>query len=140
MTYYTRRSTIRVVLLVLFLLFYLILGAIVFSLIEGPLERNLKQQIRDNWFKFLDDNKCLSSKFYLIERKTAFFCCVNFVGNSLYMVPTWTEKMGEHFPVREKSGNFYQNTGKLKKYTGKVREICQPVIVKTLQIWYHTLN
>ena len=41
----------------------------------------------------------------------------------------------------EKSGNFTQNTGKIKKsYTGKVREICQPVIVKTLQIWYHTLN
>ena len=31
-------------------------------------------------------------------------------------------------------------TGKLKKNTGKVRKICQPVIVKTLQIWYHTLN
>ena len=27
-----------------------------------------------------------------------------------------------------------------KNYTGKAREICQPVIVKTLQIWYHTLN
>ena len=59
---------------------------------------------------------------------------------------TW--KMGRHFPVGEKSGNFTQNTGKirknftgkLEKNTGKVREICQPVIVKTLQIWYHTLN
>ena len=48
----------------------------------------------------------------------------------------------------EKSGNFTQNTvkirknytGKLKKNTTKVREICQPVIVKTLQIWYHTLD
>ena len=29
---------------------------------------------------------------------------------------------------------------KVEKNTGKVREICQPVIVKTLQIWYHTLN
>ena len=28
----------------------------------------------------------------------------------------------------------------MEKNTGKVREICQPVIVKTLQIWYHTLN
>ena len=42
---------------------------------------------------------------------------------------------------------FTQNTGKIKKLywkfeknTGKVREICQPVEVKTLQIWYHTLN
>ena len=65
--------------------------------------------------------------------------------------------MGRHFPVREKSGNFVK-TGKVREFyskywknweklywkieknTGKVREICQPVIVKTLQIWYHTLN
>ena len=40
----------------------------------------------------------------------------------------------------EKSGNFTQNTGKIEKKTGKVREICQLVIVKTLQIWYHTSN
>ena len=79
------------------------------------------------------------------------------------MVPTGTGnqgkpgKLGRHFPVREKSGNFVKTgkvrefyskywknqkklTGKLKKNTGKVREISQPVIVKTLQIWYHTLN
>ena len=69
------------------------------------------------------------------------------------MVPTGTGKqgkpgkMGRHFPAREKSGNFTQNTGKIRKQlywkienTGKVREICQPVIVETLQIWYHTLN
>ena len=29
---------------------------------------------------------------------------------------------------------------KIKKNAGKVREIGQPVIVKTLQIWYYTLN
>ena len=29
---------------------------------------------------------------------------------------------------------------KIEKNTGKVREICQPVKVKTPQIWYHTLN
>ena len=80
-----------------------------------------------------------------------------------YMVPTGTgnqgkpRKMGGHFPVREKSGNFvkmgkvrefyskyWKNQKKLywkiEKNTGKVREICQPVIVKTLQVWYHTLN
>ena len=79
------------------------------------------------------------------------------------MVPTGTGnqgkpgEMGRHFPVREKSGNFVK-TGKVREFyskywenwkklhwkieknTGKVREICQPVIVKTLQIWYHTLN
>ena len=71
------------------------------------------------------------------------------------MVPTGTgnqgkpKNMGRHFPVREKSGNFvktgkvgefYSKYWKIEKNTGKVREICQPVIVKTLQIWYHTLN
>ena len=47
----------------------------------------------------------------------------------------------------ENSGNFTQNTGKsekklywqIEKNTEKVREICQLVIVKTLEIWYHTL-
>ena len=79
------------------------------------------------------------------------------------IVPTGTGnqgkpgKMGRHFPVREKSGNFVQcgkvwefyskywkigkkYTAKIEKNTGKAREIYQPVIVKTLQIWYHTLN
>ena len=68
------------------------------------------------------------------------------------MVPTGTGnkrkpgKMGRHFPVREKSGNvvktgkireFYSKSWKnqkklywkIEKNTGKVREICQPVIV-----------
>ena len=83
------------------------------------------------------------------------------------MVPTGTEnqgkpgKMRRHFPVREKSGNFVktgnvrENSGefysryrknqeklywKIEKNTGKVRETCQLIIVKTLQIWYYTLN
>ena len=79
------------------------------------------------------------------------------------MVPTGTGnqgkpgKMGRHFPVREKSWNFVK-TGKVREFyskywknqkklywkiekkTGKVREICKPEIVKTLQIWYQTLN
>ena len=29
---------------------------------------------------------------------------------------------------------------KTENNTGKVREIFQPVIVKTLQVWHHTLN
>ena len=76
------------------------------------------------------------------------------------MVPTRTEKpgkIGEHFPVGGKLGNFaktrkvrefypkyWESPKKMywkieKKYTGKVKEICQALIVKTLQIWYHTL-
>ena len=45
------------------------------------------------------------------------------------MVPTETGnqgkpgKMGRHFPVREKSGNFTQNTG--KNYTGKLKRILE---------------
>ena len=66
------------------------------------------------------------------------------------MVPTRTGKPGktaEHFSVRdfaktgkvrETSGNFTQNTGKMRKKlyckieknTGKVLEICQPVMMK----------
>ena len=38
------------------------------------------------------------------------------------MVPTWTGKMGNLFPVREKSGNFDEQTGKFTQNTGKVRE------------------
>ena len=63
------------------------------------------------------------------------------------MVPTRTGKNGRAFSSQEKSGNFTQSTGKSEKFrwktgknTEKVREICQPVIVKTLQIWYQTLN
>ena len=57
------------------------------------------------------------------------------------MVPTGTGnqgkpgKMGRHFPVREKSGNFVktgkvgnftQNTGKIRKnYTGKLKRILE---------------
>ena len=61
--------------------------------------------------------------------------------------------MERHFPVREFCQD-WKSQGillkilknqkklywKIEKNTGKVREICQLVIVKTLQIWYHTLN
>ena len=63
------------------------------------------------------------------------------------MVPTGTGKRGKmerHFPVREFYSKYWKNQKNLywktEKNTGKVREICQPVIVKTLQIWYQTLN
>ena len=70
-------------------------------------------------------------------------------------------KMGKHFPVteksgnfvktgkvRERSGNFTQNTGKIRKnYTAKLKRIleksgkfCQTLTVKTQQIWYNTSN
>ena len=59
---------------------------------------------------------------------------------------TW--KNGKAFSsqgkVREFYSKYWKNWEKLywkiEKNAGKVREICQQVIVKTLQIWYHTLN
>ena len=71
------------------------------------------------------------------------------------MVPTWTGKTGDHFPVREiyydwKGREFYQNTYCLATYCHlscqkkiileKSGKFYQLVIVKTLQIWYHTLH
>ena len=44
------------------------------------------------------------------------------VNEPLNMVPTQTGKWGEHFPVREKSGNFTQNTGKIKKLYRKIEK------------------
>ena len=57
-----------------------------------------------------------------------------------YRVPTWTGKtgkpgkMGRHFPVREKSGNFEQTgkvrekSGKITPNTGKLREFQKKII------------
>ena len=75
------------------------------------------------------------------------------------MVPTGTGNQGKpgkmggifqlgNFVKTGKVGEFYSKYWKNKKKlywkidknTGKVREICQQVIVKTLQIWCHTLN
>ena len=47
--------------------------------------------------------------------------------NTIFRVPTLTGKpgkMGRHFPVREKSGNFEQTgkSGKITQNTGKLRE------------------
>ena len=54
-----------------------------------------------------------------------YVCAVKGVGKRplvpLHRVPTWTGKpgkIGRHFPVREKSGNFEQ-TGKVREKSGK---------------------
>ena len=45
------------------------------------------------------------------------------------------------FSSQGKVGEFYSKYwNNPKSYTGKVWEICQPVTVKALLIWYHTLN
>ena len=79
---------------------------------------------------------------------TYFFICYKFTRFVIHMVPTRTGKTGnlnngKEFSSQgillrlEKSGNFTQNTGKIRrKLYWKGQEICQAVIVKTLQIWY----
>ena len=63
------------------------------------------------------------------------------------MIPTRTGRTGEHFPVGEMAGNFtktgkvrehYPKYWKIKEKLWKVRGICQPVILKNLQICYNT--
>ena len=49
-----------------------------------------------------------------------------------------TGKVWEFYPKYWKIKKNYNV--KLEKNTGKVGTICQPVIVTTLQIWYHTSN
>ena len=53
---------------------------------------------------------------------------ISIVDNEHYIrVPTWTGKpgkpgkIGRHFPVREKSGNFEQ-TGKVREKSGKITQ------------------
>ena len=78
-----------------------------------------------------------------MEKSRKFVCLEKLDRENQCMVPTWTGKMGEYFPVREKSGNFAKTGKVLPKILEKsenAREICQPVIVKTLQIWYHTVG
>ena len=45
-----------------------------------------------------------------------------------------------NFAKTGKVREFYPKYWKNRKKNSWVREICQPVIVKTLQIWYHTLS
>ena len=57
-----------------------------------------------------------------------------------FTVPTWTGKpgkMGRHFPVREKSGNFDQTgkAGKMTQNTGKFRKISEKYYLSFLVIF-----
>ena len=52
------------------------------------------------------------------------FLSASYMQKLLYRVPTRTGKpgkMGRHFPVREKSGNFEQ-TGKVREKSGKITQ------------------
>lgn len=55
-----RKSTIRLLALALFYLLYLVIGASVFSAIEGPQERELIKNVKKLRSDFLTDNTCLT--------------------------------------------------------------------------------
>lgn len=55
-----RKSTIRLLALALFYLLYLVIGASVFSAIEGPQERELIKNVKKLRSEFLTDNTCLT--------------------------------------------------------------------------------
>ena len=69
---------------------------------------------------------------------------VHFSGYNKSWFPPGLEIRENLEKVREVYSKYWKNWKKLywkiEKNTGKVREICQSVIVKTLQIRYHTLN
>ena len=68
---------------------------------------------------------CRESNCYDPERVKNFLKVSRFVSCHYNRVPTWTGKpgkpgkMGRHFPVREKSGNF-DETGKVREKSGKI--------------------
>ncbi|XP_061173940.1 potassium channel subfamily K member 1-like isoform X2 [Saccostrea echinata] len=55
-----RKSTIRLLALAVFYLLYLVIGASVFSAIEGPQERELIKNVKKLRSQFLTDNTCLT--------------------------------------------------------------------------------
>ena len=55
-----RKSNVRLIALSAFYLLYIIIGASVFSAIEGPKERELVKELRNLRNAFLTDNKCLT--------------------------------------------------------------------------------
>ena len=55
-----QRSSIRTVFLVLFIISYLGFGALIFSILEGPIEEREKLDLRSMRAKFLRNNTCLT--------------------------------------------------------------------------------
>ena len=73
-------------------------------------------------FQFL--NLIYNVPLLLILEQMIFSFRQNIVSEMLIRVPTRTGKpgkMGRHFPVREKSGNFEQ-TGKVREKSGKITQ------------------
>jgi hypothetical protein len=63
MTTSLRKSTVRLLVLSAFYILYTVIGASVFSAIEGPRERDLVVHVREVRKRFLEQhNKCLTGK------------------------------------------------------------------------------
>lgn len=57
-----RKSNVRLLALSAFYALYLVIGASIFSAIEGPKERDLVKELRDLRIQFLEKNKCVADK------------------------------------------------------------------------------
>ena len=62
------------------------------------------------------------------------------VRSRCHRVPTWTGKMGRHFPVRESQGilNRLEKSGKITQNTGKLSEKCYELffLIFKLTVYY----
>ena len=57
-----KKSSLRLVFLVLFMVAYVCFGAVIYGLIEGPREEEWRHELRRFRGEFLRNNTCLSGK------------------------------------------------------------------------------
>ncbi|XP_076096999.1 potassium channel subfamily K member 1-like [Mytilus galloprovincialis] len=98
-----RKSTVRLLALSGFYLLYIVIGASVFSAIEGPRERDLTVHVRDVRKKFLKDHsKCLTDgdlEKFLIEINNAAHKGVSSTKNVTMAEPNWSFGQSIFFSV-----------------------------------------
>ena len=58
--YRVRRSTARLIVLGIFLVFYLVVGSVIFVALEDPMERELRTQLTTSRTNFLAQHICIS--------------------------------------------------------------------------------
>lgn len=88
-----RKSTVRLLVLSAFYILYVVIGASVFSAIEGPRERELVDHVREVRKRFLEENKCLSDdalEAFLIEINNAAHKGVASTRNVTMSEPNWS--------------------------------------------------
>ncbi|CAC5363607.1 KCNK1 [Mytilus coruscus] len=98
-----RKSTVRLLALSGFYLLYIVIGASVFSAIEGPRERDLTVYVRDVREKFLKDHsRCLTDddlEKFLIEINNAAHKGVSSTRNVTMAEPNWSFGQSIFFSV-----------------------------------------